>query len=68
MRRALRELLRCAQDFGSVLRRLLNASTSVSLKAGSAGLEKMVIRWEYHIENFFGMVQLACIKILMRLL
>jgi transposase len=26
----------------------------------------LVIRWEYHLENFFGMVRLACIKILLR--
>jgi hypothetical protein len=25
-----------------------------------------VIRWEYHVENFLGMVQLGCIKILLR--
>jgi hypothetical protein len=25
-----------------------------------------VIRWEYHAENFLGMVQLGCIKILLR--
>jgi hypothetical protein len=25
-----------------------------------------VIRWEYHVENFFGMVRLGCIQILLR--
>jgi hypothetical protein len=25
---------------------------------------RLVIRWEYHAENFFGMVRLACMKIL----
>jgi len=27
---------------------------------------RLVIRWEYHAENFLGMVQLGCIKILLR--
>jgi hypothetical protein len=27
-----------------------------------------VIRWEYHVENFLGMVRLACMKILFRYL
>jgi len=27
---------------------------------------RLVIRWEHHQENFLGMVQLACILILMR--
>jgi transposase len=26
---------------------------------------RLVIRWEYHIENFFGMVRLGCIKLLL---
>src|ERR1700730_10183735 len=27
---------------------------------------RLVIRWEYHADNFLGMVQLGCIKILLR--
>jgi transposase len=27
---------------------------------------RLVIRWEYHAANFLGMVQLGCIKILLR--
>jgi len=27
---------------------------------------RLVIRWEYHAENFLGMVQLGCIMILLR--
>jgi hypothetical protein len=27
---------------------------------------RLVIRWEYHVENFFGMVRLGCMKILLR--
>jgi transposase len=27
---------------------------------------RLVIRWEYHVENFFGMVHLGCMQILFR--
>lgn len=27
---------------------------------------RLVTRWEYHIENFFGMVRLGCMKIMLR--
>lgn len=27
---------------------------------------RLVIRWEYHVENFFGMVRLGCIALLLR--
>ncbi len=27
---------------------------------------RLVIRWEYHAENFLGMVRLGCIKLLLR--
>jgi hypothetical protein len=27
---------------------------------------RLVIRWEYHVQNFFGMVRLGCIQILLR--
>ena len=27
---------------------------------------RLVIRWEHHVENFFGMVRLGCIQILLR--
>jgi len=29
---------------------------------------RLVIRWEYHVENFFGMVRLGCMQILLRYL
>jgi transposase len=29
---------------------------------------RLVTRWEYHIENFFGMVRLGCMRILFRYL
>ena len=27
---------------------------------------RLVIRWEYHVQNFFSMVRLGCIQILLR--
>jgi transposase len=27
---------------------------------------RLVTRWEYHIENFVGMVRLGCVKLLLR--
>ncbi|HET9283979.1 MAG TPA: IS4/IS5 family transposase, partial [Candidatus Angelobacter sp.] len=27
---------------------------------------RVVTRWEYHDDNFFGMVQLACVLILLK--
>ena len=29
---------------------------------------RLVIRWEYHAENFLGMVRLGCMKIMLRYL
>src|SRR5215469_15757927 len=29
---------------------------------------RLVIRWEYHVENFFGMVRLGCMRIMLRYL
>jgi transposase len=29
---------------------------------------RLVIRWEYHVDNFFGMVRLGCMQILLRYL
>jgi hypothetical protein len=26
----------------------------------------LVVRWEYHVENFFGMVRLGCMQILLK--
>lgn len=27
---------------------------------------RLVTRWEYHVENFLGMVHLACLKLLLK--
>jgi transposase len=27
---------------------------------------RLVTRWEYHIENFLGFVQLACLQMMLR--
>jgi len=29
-------------------------------------IRRLVIRWEYRVENFFGMVRLGCMQILLR--
>jgi hypothetical protein len=31
-------------------------------------LRRLVIRWEHLVENFFGMVRLGCIRIMLRCL
>ena len=35
---------------------------------GSIIVRRLVIRWEYHVENFFGMVRLGCMKIMLKYL
>jgi len=42
----------------------VGALTDCSL--GCTGFRRLVIRWEYHAENFLGTVQLGCINILLR--
>jgi hypothetical protein len=44
----------------------VGASNGFSL--GSIHFRRLVIRWEYHVENFFGMVRLGCMQILFRYL
>ncbi|HXW93644.1 MAG TPA: UbiA family prenyltransferase [Terriglobales bacterium] len=41
------------------------------VRCGSFGdglhhFRRLVIRWEYHVENFFGMVRLGCMQLLLR--
>ena len=38
-----------------------------ALPSGQRSIEHL-IRWEYHVENFFGMVRLGCMQILFRYL
>jgi hypothetical protein len=35
---------------------------------GSITFVGLVIRWEYHVENFFGTVRLGCMQILLALM
>ena len=37
-----------------------------ALRRDVSAVRRLVIRWEYHADNFLGMVQLGCIKILLR--
>jgi hypothetical protein len=38
----------------------------VCQQVGSITFVGLVIRWEYRVENFFGMVRLGCMQILLR--
>ena len=51
---------------GRTLRRYRRRWRVERLFAWLHHFRRLVIRWEYHLENFFGMVRLACIKILLR--
>jgi hypothetical protein len=43
-----------------------NAILRHRLRRIETWFRRLVTRWEYHIENFFGMVRLGCIKLLLR--
>lgn len=51
---------------GPPLRRYRRRWRIEGLFARLRGFRRMVTRWEYHIENFFGMVRLGGIKLLLR--
>jgi len=51
---------------GRVLRRYRRRWKIERLFAWLHNYRRIVIRWEYHPENFLGMVQLACTVILLR--
>ena len=51
---------------GRPLRRYRRRWRVVRLFAWLHHFRRLVIRWEYHVENFFGMVRLGCIQILFR--
>ena len=42
------------------------AGRSSASSPGSTTSRRLVTRWEYHVENFLGMLQLACARILLR--
>ena len=51
---------------GRVLRRYRRRWKVERLFAWLHNFRRIVTRWEYHAENFLGMVQLGCIVILLR--
>ncbi len=51
---------------GRVLRRYCRRWLVERVFAWLHNFRRLVVRWEYHVENFLGMVQLGCLKILLR--
>jgi transposase len=51
---------------GRPLRRYRRRWTIERLFAWLQIYRRLTNRWEYHIENFFGMVRLGCMKIMPR--
>jgi transposase len=51
---------------GRSLRRYRRRWTIERLFAWLQVYRRLATRWEYHIENFFGMVRLGCMKIMLR--
>ncbi len=51
---------------GSSLEALLPPLENRALLRLAPQFQAVVVRWEYHESNFLGMVQLACIVILLR--
>lgn len=57
---------RTATQDGRPLRRMRRRWKIERLFAWLHNSRRLVTRWEYHVENFLGMLQLACAKILIR--
>lgn len=57
-----------ATQDGRVLRRERRRWRVERLFAWLGNFRRLLIRWEYHLENFLGMLHLGCIKILLRYL
>ena len=51
---------------GRTLRRYRHRWKVERLFAWMHNFRRLVTRWEYHIENFLGFVQLACVYMLLR--
>jgi transposase len=51
---------------GRSLRRYRRRWTVERLFAWLQVYRRLATRWEYHIENFFGMVRLGCMKVMLR--
>jgi transposase len=58
---------RCYRD-GRKLRRYKRRWCVERLLAGLRLFRRLVTRYEYHIENFLGMVRLGCMRIMLRYL
>ena len=53
---------------GRPLRRYVRRWKIERLFAWLHNFRRLVVRWEYHDENYLGFLRLACIKILLRYL
>jgi transposase len=51
---------------GRPLRRYHRRWKMERLMAWLQNYRRVLVRWEYHLENFLGFVQLACVLILLR--
>ena len=60
-----RDRQQATQD-GRPLRRYRRRWQVERLFAWLHHFRRLVTRWEYHVENFFAMVRLGCIKIMLR--
>jgi transposase len=63
-----RRVRRKSTQDGRPLRRYRRRWRVERLFAWLHHFRRLVIRWEYHVENFFGMVRLGCMQILLRYL
>jgi transposase len=57
---------RAATQDGRTLRRYCRRWKIERLFAWLQNFRRLVTRWEYHVENYLGFVQLGCILILLR--
>lgn len=48
------------------LDRQLMTSDGIEMIAWSHNVRRLVTRWERHVDNFLGMLRLACARILLR--
>jgi len=59
------QLIRPGKGYARPLKHLHHPGVSaIDSLHGSIIFGRLVIRWEYHVENFFGMVRLGCMQIL----
>jgi len=63
-----REGRKCKTQDGRPLRRYKKRWRVERLFAWLQWFRRLVVRYEYHIENFLGMVHLGCLKLMLRYL